>query len=323
MWSLLTLRRLSFLWIPTIKTAIGRNVVPDLEFWLSHFQTIGRRSLLGCSCKILWNCSSPWRWEILHFLVSILKIYGLWDCRWLVWNLYIQQVSMISLDEAVKFLLGEGHEESNNPCGIVVTWLVVVQRVVTCIILDPRSIGCCLKPVTTSCRICLTVSCLSGHRWMQWTLQDRGHRWHMRRVSIDNLPKVRIHRGVQPETLSAACRVWKPHNISETHYSLTHESLCSVGLQLIYHRFILFYNANILFFSSRERTLRNFAHSVVAVATVWIVVLCLAVCSCGFVAMGALLLCSKKNLECLFYWYSYSLARPFWLQIYINKPKIS
>lgn len=42
--------------------------------------------------------------------------------------------------------------------------------------------------------------------------------------------------------------VWKLHNIFGTHYSLMHESLCSVGLQLIFDCFILFYNANNLFF---------------------------------------------------------------------------
>jgi hypothetical protein len=54
-------------------------------------QIIGRRSLLGCSCKNLWSCSSPWRWEILNFIFSLLKIHhGVWNCGWFIWRMYIE-----------------------------------------------------------------------------------------------------------------------------------------------------------------------------------------------------------------------------------------
>ena len=96
---------------------------------------------------------------------------------------------------------------------------------------------------------------------------------------LTTCPRSGFTEEVQPDTWSAA--YWSGnYTISLEHYPPMHESLCSIGLQLIYHRFILFCNANILFFSSRERTLRIFAHSVVAI--VWIASVYLVICSCGF-----------------------------------------
>jgi len=44
--------------------------LPGSEFWLLRFQIIGRKSHLGCSHRISWSSSSPWRWEILKLCIS-------------------------------------------------------------------------------------------------------------------------------------------------------------------------------------------------------------------------------------------------------------